>query len=221
MSLGQYVWAGSAVTLGLYHLNGNSNDSSWNARTWTDTSMTYTQAWGKYGTWAVFDGSASKITLPTWVMPWWTNSFTVVCWFKNNSDTSFCLVWWQNSGASGFTLDFNVQSANNIGFTLVGQASNNNVYTAWTSNNNRHNIICVADGSNGKILYFDWIAVATGAWTSNVLDPSRSVWLGYRDISPTDSFFNWSIGEVIFENVWRSAGNVQRYYTYAKWCFGL
>jgi len=32
MSLGQYIGAGTANTDGLYHLDGNSNDSSGNGR---------------------------------------------------------------------------------------------------------------------------------------------------------------------------------------------
>jgi len=67
------------TTAGLWHLNGNSTDSSGNNNHGTDTAITYSQANGKFGQGAGFNGSTSKILLADNLFKY-TGDFTASCW---------------------------------------------------------------------------------------------------------------------------------------------
>lgn len=66
--------------VGLWHLNGNSTDTSGNNNNGTDTAITYSQTNGKFGQGAGFNGSSSKIMFSNKVIPRTTR--TVCFWAK-------------------------------------------------------------------------------------------------------------------------------------------
>lgn len=61
MTLGEYL--PNSNTKLLLHLNGSSADSSGNNNNGTDTSITYSQANGKFGQGAGFDSTSDKILI--------------------------------------------------------------------------------------------------------------------------------------------------------------
>ena len=63
MSIGQFGAMGGLIAG--YHLNANANDFSGNAWHGTGANITYDPATGVLGPGALFNGSSSKITLPT------------------------------------------------------------------------------------------------------------------------------------------------------------
>jgi hypothetical protein len=78
---GQY-----GTTAGLWHLNGNSTDSSGNGNNGTDTAITYSQANGKFGQGAGFNRSSSTIAIADNASLDFdgSTSFSMVFWMKRN-----------------------------------------------------------------------------------------------------------------------------------------
>ena len=68
------------TTAGLWHLNGNSTDSSGNNNHGTDTAITYSQANGKFGQGADFNGSTSRIQCADSASLSITGNYTLSCW---------------------------------------------------------------------------------------------------------------------------------------------
>jgi len=82
MSLGEYTGAGSGTTKLLLHLNGNNTDTSGNSNSSTDTAITYSQANGKFGQGAGFNGSSSIILITDNAALQGTGSHTIGLWVK-------------------------------------------------------------------------------------------------------------------------------------------
>ena len=57
-NLWEYLWAGSAVTLWLYHMNWVETDSSWNSRDFTATNET----WVEDGLWWAMSANGTTTT---------------------------------------------------------------------------------------------------------------------------------------------------------------
>lgn len=72
-----------AGLVGGWHLNGGSTDFSGNNNHGTDTAITYSQANGKFGQGAGFNGSTSYIQPST--SPDFSGNFTIACWIKPTS----------------------------------------------------------------------------------------------------------------------------------------
>lgn len=110
----------------LYHLEGNSNDSSGNGDNGTDTSMTYGNSYGKIKQGAYFNGSA-YITLGTGINP--SNTFTILCWVKLQDQNRRQLIESPNAYAGWST---NAVSYGYVGFYDAYSWFSNAQY--WLSN---------------------------------------------------------------------------------------
>lgn len=76
MSLGEYIKTPN--TVGLWHLNGNSNDDSGNGNNGTDTAIVYGKQYGKFNEGAYFNGSNSDITFSNVAID--VTGFTIIAW---------------------------------------------------------------------------------------------------------------------------------------------
>ena len=74
---------GKTGLIGYYRLNGNSTDESGSGKNGTDTAITYSDANGRFGNGAGFNGSSSKITFSAIIAP--TSTFTFLAWVKPTS----------------------------------------------------------------------------------------------------------------------------------------
>ena len=76
--------------LGVYHLEGNSNDSTGNNRDGTDTNISYGTTNAKFGQSAYSDatGSTNKIALSTTSLPTGNSPITILCWFRADDITT-------------------------------------------------------------------------------------------------------------------------------------
>lgn len=107
------------TTAGLWHLNGNSTDSSGNNNHGTDTAITYSQANGKFGQGAgLARASSSKIVIGTSATLQPASALTVSFWASITSNpASYCAILGNGlSGVQrGYSFDMDV---NNVNFSI-------------------------------------------------------------------------------------------------------
>jgi hypothetical protein len=148
----------------LYHFEGNSNDSSGNARNGTDHTITYGNAYGKFGQGAYFNG-AGYIGLPYVAI---ASNCTISFWFNTT----------HNNSGDTFYSTYQIGSAKNYGFIVqngvlyvfVGDATTPSC--SWTTvyDGKWHNLIVTAGAAGGWFVYLDGVQVATltgGCWGSS------------------------------------------------------
>lgn len=217
MALGEYLWAGSWITRGLYHFDNNGNDSSGNSANLTTSNISYTKntLWGLWYC-AILNGSNSNASTNSSL--WWDNGndYTVSTWVRLNSVDSIGRsiialrhkpsstsmgIYYNNTSFFGGKVRRAMQDAPSISTSVI-----------WTSQ--WHNIIIWYDAlSVTTWMYVDWKLVASdsllGTWsweTANI----TTIWTASN--SP-----NAYIDEIICERRLWSGKEVQKYYTYAKW----
>jgi hypothetical protein len=223
MTNGTYLGAGTATTKILWHLDGNSNDSSGNANNGTDTAMSYALANGKFGQGALGNGTTSKAVKATNIGIAGTDALTVSMWFKLTGEIgSGAYCFW--SIYSTLTADRYIQMLyeyNAGSRRLRVLASGTNLYyTVALGSTNWYNMILTrASGSGGNVALYlnsaNVIAPSAGGTTGAALNSFNL----FNDTSTT--WFPGSADEVIVENTAWSAQKIQKYYTFAKGRFGI
>lgn len=221
-TLGEYLGAGSGTTKLLLHLNGNSTDSSGNGNNGTDTAITYSQANGKFGQGAGFNGSTSAIQTPYTGM----SAGTVSVFFKsslvNNENVFFCVN--QNSNNSDNYFEFIVKKGGEIlifggGALSFSQSTAAGVITA----NTWYNITITQTGSLMTI-YVNGKSVSSNSnsiWFNSVTGANQYCIGALKRGTQIYSQTSGSIDEVIVENRARTAQEVAKNYTYKKGRFGI
>lgn len=214
-TLGEYLGAGSGTTKLLLHLNGSSADSSGNNNNGTDTAITYSQANGKFGQGAGFNGSSSFISFANTGFPLGSTSFTNAIWFKSSSTSSQAIYGYGTVAANGYRNCLGLFNTGKFYFTGFG-ADLDSGFTV--SDGKWHRGVVTYNGTT-MILYVDGVQKGTGSVTLNV-QSGTSVFLGKT--AQNDTYFNGAIDEAVFENgvVW-SADKVKKDYTYNKGRFGI
>lgn len=229
-TLGEYLGAGASTTKLLLHLNGNSTDSSGNSNSGTDTAITYSQANGKFGQGAGFNGSSSRIQVDNYSSIQLNGNFTISALVKPTSlPTSGAFMdiinkWdYNNSTFSGYFIRLY-----NEGGTQKVQAQINNLLisfstsistTSWT------NIMSVYNGSTFKI-YINGSEVVSSNTSTNPETNTKKLNIGnFGFYTATSSelgrWYNGATDEVIIENRAWTASEVKKYYTYTKGQFGI
>jgi len=225
-TLGEYISAGSAITKGLWHLNGNSSDSSGNNNNGSDTSITYSLANGKFGQGAGFNGSTSLISMGN-VCNISGTAITVSCWCNPSElvdSTGYTMVAKDLPTAystSQYRLMFNNVVGSYPVFMVSGGTSGTThsvQATTIPSINNWYNIVGTYNGTNLKI-YVNGGAPATLATTDAIVGTTQPLLIGQDG----GGYFKFkgSIDEVIIENRDWTTAQVVKYYTYSKGRFGI
>ena len=119
MSLGEYIGAGASITKGLWHLNGNINDSSGNNTvTYFGGSPTPSYNNGKFGQGVVFNGSSNFLYIADTNFGG-TGSFTMSVWAKLISTSGLQTLISQYGITTGYAkFFFGFQSGGNLCFYL-------------------------------------------------------------------------------------------------------
>lgn len=211
MALWEYTWLGSGTTKWLYHLNGNSNDSSGNANNWTATNITWV-SWIKGSGAASFNGSSSVIATSSAITTWTSATFSFWLYKTNDNDQSFFNEWDYNAAS----LCFFSNSDHKINYRFW---STNGIAT-WADpvvNNSWNNIICTHTWTSG-IIYINWKVAWSG--TVNAKNSSWTYFMLWKLWQLSLYWLNWYMDEVIIENRAWTQKEVQKYYTYSKWYFG-
>jgi len=215
MALWDYVWAWSGVTLWLYRLNWNSNDSSWNGKNWTDSNMTYI-GWVVWS-WAwSFNWSSSTITTWTW-FGMSTSAFTISCWFKPSSVPTWATFRWIVRIANSSNQNLWYLSLYQWKYYVIAGVwwinwvlqPTTPVPVVWVLD-----LLTLVETWTWLTLYRNGISISTWwSWTySGTVDRFQISFWDYVD---------WLVDEVIIENRAWSVAEIQRYYTYAKWRYVL
>lgn len=232
MSLWEFLGWWSSITKGLYHLNGNGNDSSWNWNNWTATNVTWV-AW-RNGSWAAsFNWSSSKITASYTPLNFErTDSWTILLWAKPTSLPASDAMFYCHQASWGTYQGYNFR-LNNSWQLLVNLTSNywtNNYLEAASPSSTvvtwSWNLYAYTYNWNSNTswitFYKNWVALST---TSNFNSLSATIqttnWITIWNRNTESLYYNWLMDELIIENRAWSSAEVKKYYTYSKWRFGI
>ena len=232
---GVYLGAGSAVTKGLYHLEGNSNDSSGNANNGTDTAITYGLPYGFFGQGISSNGTTSKIVSGSNCGISGDAVFTLLAWVKIGADiiTPRCIVSFGSfasslagagmvigvaAGASGTFINGN----GNISLECGG--GNGARTTTGIVSVGQRCLIAITKSAGGlstnTSIYLNGLLIPLSTSSTGTPNITNGI-IGISHLVTSSNFFDGYTDEVILENVLWSAAKVKKYYTYAKGRFGL
>ena len=228
MALGEYIGAGSSVTKGLWHLNGNSNDDSGNGNNGSDTDITYSNDYGKFGQGASFNGSSSKITLAqstTLDLHMW--SHTISAWIYLNGSGQYILFgkgsyaanktqWKTRIQVSTRKIEHFITHSADTGIDYFITTGGLSLYTWYyltlIYDKSARNISCYING-------FPFAGTFTPVSSFTSAAESINAYIGCEP-NGTSNWFNGYLDEIIFENRIWTAVEIQKYYTMAKGRFG-
>jgi hypothetical protein len=221
MTNGTYNGAGSGTTKVLWHMEGNSNDSSGNANNGTDTGMSYGLAYGKFGQGGLANGTTSKIVKATNLGIAGTGALTVCVWIKPTAEIA-AAQWVLWSFRSTLTADRFIQllyayngGTRQIQINAGGTASTYNI----TLGNTIYRNLIVTRTSGGNVIgYLDGNQVIP-SFSQGATGVAANYFSLFSDNAAT--YCPASGDECIVENTDWSAAAVRKYYTFAKGRFGL
>lgn len=217
--IGEFIPTSGIV--GLWHLNGNSTDSSGNGNNGTDTNVTYSLANGKFGQGAGFNGTTSKIVLANTAALRPTSAFTIMAWAKvlsSVNNTVFANAVWNSGDYSGYQVFINNYKA---GFSILPQngtpTSKDQIGSTTLSNGIYHFICGVYNGTN-MYLYVNGVSDATPLATT----PPQYDTPTYPTIGANyggggyGGFMNGAIDEVAFFPRALSASEIRKWFSFCK-----
>lgn len=205
------------------HLNGNSNDFSGSGNNGSDTAITYSQANGRFGQGAGFNGSSSKIRLPSAFPDFGTSAFSIIMkiYVANNSSEQALFFRQDNSTHNNYTGVF-ITNTGKLNLTIRGSEAN--LYSVTSDAQlsiGWHSLGVVSTGSNGAIkLYIDGSSDGStniGATTMSFGSAIPSIGSTYQQWIPFEGgFFNGKIDEYCIFNVAKSASWVRQQYAIGR-----
>jgi len=188
----------------------NSSDATGNSNTGTDTSITYGSSSGKIGHGASFNGSSSKIALPSNVYGLFsgTSAWSVVIWVNLASLTVNRTLFAANKSASdiykntGLFLAWTGSGGDNSGFQAYrGDGSNIDAIsegsTAGKSTGTFYMVTATYDGSRLR-LYVNGSQIGTGVASTRAAPTQTVGSLGKFETSSGPSYLNGYLDESAF-----------------------
>jgi len=211
--IGEYIpWTPDASRTLLYlPLESNATDYSWNSVSTTPSDVTYASLW--WVMCANANGSSSKISINSDVIPNWATAGTI-------SAIVYLKSWTSND--SRF-IEYNRPNA----FFWLNYNSWYAVYCVWQTGvvttkvweyNQWIHMLATFDSSWYE-MYCNWVLVNTWSSPSNVwwnplwVEQNRYI---FSDRDGIHNFWNWWGRELILENKKRSADDVSKYYQRIK-----
>ncbi len=221
-------WAPWANTLAYYPLNWDFNDYSGNNRNLTNSWVTFVSWWlwqvasFASGNNAYYQNNSLFNTASPFTYNVWVNASSIPSWYYYSVHPYYSvLVWWQDgSTITSHCKDLWLCLSNKaIGYCW----SWTDYMNWWTINTNtRYNLVFTYDGNTSKVLYVNWIQVATETISafsitySNARITLSKSWNAYN----TQPFV-WQLSNVIVEDKVRAATEVSDYYNLTKWNYWL
>lgn len=208
---------------GYWKLNGNSNDYSGNGNNGTDTSITYSQANGRLGQGAGFNGSTSRIVINNNLGLTKDGDKTMSIWVKLSANLSganaYVNIFYVNIGTISFSLGYYRESNIN---SFAFERSRNNI----SSESVRFNNPTAANGWYMLTLTFssnNLKAYVNGVYlgeinTSSLEGQSTSIITSFGYIN-VNWKLNGNIDEAIADNTAWSAARVKNEYARVKGFF--
>lgn len=217
MSLGVYNGAGAGTTKLLLHMEGDATDSSGNSNNGTSTNITYSQANGRFGQGAGFNGSSSYINIGTRssVLNTFTWGHSIKC---NNISNGHLFVATQSSTGG---IQTKVSDGGNHKIQLSiwnGSTTTTLVSNKSVDDNVWHNVIFTRNGSIAKV-YIDGVLdnTKTNMYTTTITPQAVDSCIGRH---PSGVQYYSGLAEEIFDEdgEW-SAEEVKKYYTNSRGFF--
>lgn len=221
--IGEYQeWEPDASRTLLYlPLESNTNDYSWNNRTCTPTSVTYTTVGGVVSAhvdnnWWILLQPDNFITKTT--STWATLSALVYVTSQTSSARRYIWEWAKQNNAQFFSLINNNVSYYTIWWGNAVQVSSN----SWTVIANKRNHILYTVDSTAQKLYINWTLAITWSWTSyprwnpSAVNDQWQYVLCSRFWPNNSQSLNWNAREIIWENIVWSSDDVTKYYQRIK-----
>lgn len=158
---GRYIgeWWPQANLVGIWHLNGNSTDSSGNNNHGTDTSITYSNANGKFGQGAGFNGTTSRIVVPGSAVPTGAKSFLM--WINPSSIASNGYIFTDSDGTNGSVLIL-LQSDGSLRWSWDGLVTSLTTATGLIEINKWYFVCFTGTGTSG-VTYINGVSKASGS----------------------------------------------------------
>ena len=217
-TLGEYISKGSGTTKLLLHLNGNSTDDSGNSNNGTDTSITYSQANGRFGQGAGFNGTSSKIDLGDVASLEGLTEMTISVWFKTTLTSSGALLQKELVYQTAVVASGLVNTAIGNGGSWVGGPSS----TYSVKDGKWYNLVFTfSDTNNIGIIYINGLLNNSSTINISMGTNTIQAGVGARFSGSWGDYFNGSIDEVILENVVWTPAQIAKYYTMTKGRFGI
>lgn len=192
-------------TTAYYKMDGNANDAV-STNNGTATSVTFSTGNGKINQGGGFNGSSSRVTLPTFAYISGT-AFSISAWFKSTAAgaTAYQIAAADAPSGTGnrvFQLALNL---NKVRFIRFGTSDNLITNISSTNNwndGNWHLAVAIFDNTVGSSLYVDNTLEASDAvTTSNNTDTNVPFSIGANGSSSPSEIFNGAIDEVGFYNI--------------------
>lgn len=205
------AWAQSGLVAG-WHLNGGSTDFSGNNNHGTDTAITYSQANGKFGQGAGFNGSSSFIVVPA----------SSVLDFTGNFSSSF---WFYPATVTGVHVIAHRETYNTAGWNLYQDATAIVLNTDYAGGSNltKSNAILTINTwhfvtmvkSSASVTFYlngNPVGNATTGTHTTVASLSKTMQIG-RDPTPTQ-YLSGNLEELLFFNRALTAQEIRRMYAW-------
>ena len=196
-----------------WKLDWDATDSIWSNNgtasnvTYPTSSRWYTSECGS------FNGSSSKVSLPTWVVTA-TNEISFNIWFKRTTDTIFCLIWntWPTAWYNWVSIWYWLNFAWEFEFVKYKQSDARFIRVASTLNTN-WNMLTAVQSTSWMELFLNWVSIVSSSDTLAIIPSSRVVWVWYFSHATADQwFFAWEIWEVRIINATLSEQEIQNLY---------
>jgi hypothetical protein len=226
MSFGEFIKTPN--TVGMWHLNGLSVDSSGNGLNGIDENITYGKQYGKFNEGASFNGSNSRIILPaSSALDLHTFSHTTISWVKISAYStgkyqyyifakgSFAMnkTYYGCRIARNGKVEYYISSNQDANFDYI-------ITDGVVPLNKWNCIIGVWDKPNRNIKIYLNGSIMTGTITLvgatlPIYTESINAYLGGAHGNISYGYFAGSMDELIFENRIWTPQEVQKYYTNA------
>lgn len=212
-------WPQSGL-VGLWHLNGNSNDSSGNAYNGVDTNITYSLANGKFGQGAGFNGTSSKIvanapdyygsqnlSFSAWIyltsLPPSGKKMVPFTVFESATPTTYDKAIRINNNGSVETYVYD-----GVEKIAVSPAGSISIY-------NWYHVFGVFDGSYIYLyLNGDFVTKVVASGSYNFTTPK--IGIGHYDGGASNSYYAGGIDEIALFSRALSASDIRKWYAWAR-----
>lgn len=188
----------AAAYKGVWHMEGNSNDSTSGSFNGTDTSITYNTTNGKIIQGAGL-GGASRIAIGTNTAFNFSDNFAIATWVKSTVNGTF-------QGIIGRALETPYEgyavakeSDNKFKFIIFDGAINSAVSDAAYTDSNYHRIVAVRDAGTSKI-YIDGALQSVTTAATPTTDVANSLIFGRYYTSTDNYYLTGALDEVFILN---------------------
>ena len=212
------------TTVGLWHLNGNSTDSSGNGNNGTDTAITYSQANGKFGQGAGFNGTTSSISVAAAAAISLSAHYTVSCWFNatslpSSANSANLIGTYHTTPASGYE----IRLQNFTGST--GQIRSLHGVSGYPQINANVTIVTgtwyhLSATFNGTVMKVYLNGAEVGTFTTSTASANSGYPLVFGSLMGTQRFFSGKMDEICISSTALTANQIRQLYAYQKGLLG-